>query len=93
MRKKKGDDSSNGGELVGEGETKRRWDGGNNKICSGFSDEKIHDGWVSLTRCKKDKKKGQRVEPLERTATALSGEVGEKERERQQQGRGTCWRG
>src|SRR6266704_2231755 len=33
------------------------WDGGNNKICPGFSDEKICDRQVSLTRCKKDKKK------------------------------------
>jgi hypothetical protein len=36
-RKKSGDDSGKGGELVGEGEC---WDGGDNKICPGFSDEK-----------------------------------------------------
>jgi len=62
--RKKGNDSGKGGELVGEGEC---WDGSDNKICPGFSEEKnATDGCCSLETermgCKKDKKMGQRVE-------------------------------
>src|SRR6266581_1568177 len=51
-RKKKGDDSSKGGELIGEGEC---WDGSDNKICPGFSEEKKCNRRVSLTRDRKDR--------------------------------------
>src|SRR5260221_1145614 len=58
-KKKKGNDSSNGGELVREGEIKRHWDGGDNKICPRFSDEKKRDGLGLPTGgARKTKKQG-----------------------------------
>ena len=95
-KKKKGDDSGKGGELVGEGE---RWDGGDaatirSALC--LVTKKKRDGWVSLTgdrkECKKDKKTGRRVEWMVRKKGNDRG-ARKKKGGRQWQGRGTCRRG